>query len=1024
MNYPRGSEWRRWDLHVHTPFSVLSNEFRLDFSDYARELFERAAANNIAAIGVTDYFSIKGYRELKRLREDETWLQSLSDEARRHTARLLLLPNVELRGFVITDNEQRDSRVNYHVLFSDELSPDEIEANFLSRLEFTAIGAPGRQDEKWTLTDANIAELGTRLKQQHPNFTQSPMEVGMMNAIIDHGDVSAVLAGQQSRFEDKYVLVAPIDEDLSQLRWDGQGHLVRKVFIQKSGMVFSANAATREFSLGRRHVNLAAYLEEFATQKPCIHGSDAHSLKRLFEPDGRMYNWIKADPTWRGLRMLLSEPDARTFIGPRPPQLDAARLRLANTIDAVTIARVPGSAGSEIWFDNTVPLNAGMCAIIGNRGNGKSALAEVVALLGDTQRSASFSFLSANRFRHPRIGKAGQFQASAVWGDGTQTAARRLDQIPLTTAVERVRYIGQGFLEDLCNEIDRGEDGRFNTELQSVIFSHVPQADRQARGSLGALLTYLGQGISEEIVRLQDDIGSLNAQILTVGDHLRPNYRAALVAKQVEIARQLAAHDAVRPATVLEPEAAEQSPEQVALRERARELRETLEQRSNAIVERQREDAELAARNGAATRLLDRVRVLSGAYQSFVEQSSEDARAARVELASIVAVEINDSPLREVTVEIGASRDAIRLDLDPEGTGLARQRANEADELRSVEEQLNLPQRDYHAYLDAVEVWESARQALLGSEDESETVEGIAAQIRNLGQLPQQLDVLMARRRERVSQIVQAKTRLRRQYEELHRPVSEFLSSEPLVSHATSDFRFEAAVGETGFLGQFLSMIDQRRLGAFAGADEGRATIEGLLAEVDWTVEDQATGFPEVVTNLLLGTDRRYEHIGEQLRQGTSPIDLLNYLFGLNYLVPTYRLTWSGRSLSELSPGERGTLLLVFYLLVDRSDVPLVIDQPEENLDNETVYGTLVPCMRDARLRRQVVVVTHNPNLAIACDADQIIYAEIHKNARNRVDYESGSIEDPAMSKRILDVLEGTRPAFDHRAVKYAIGGG
>jgi hypothetical protein len=52
------------------------------------------------------------------------------------------------------------------------------------------------------------------------------------------------------------------------------------------------------------------------------------------------------------------------------------------------------------------------------------------------------------------------------------------------------------------------------------------------------------------------------------------------------------------------------------------------------------------------------------------------------------------------------------------------------------------------------------------------------------------------------------------------------------------------------------------------------------------------------------------------------------------------------KELSELSPGERGTLLLVFYLLVDKDDIPLMIDQPEENLDNQTVFDLLVPCIK------------------------------------------------------------------------------
>jgi len=111
--------------------------------------------------------------------------------------------------------------------------------------------------------------------------------------------------------------------------------------------------------------------------------------------------------------------------------------------------------------------------------------------------------------------------------------------------------------------------------------------------------------------------------------------------------------------------------------------------------------------------------------------------------------------------------------------------------------------------------------------------------------------------------------------------------------------------------------------------------------------------------------------------------------------------------------------LLIFYLLVDQNDIPLVIDQPEENLDNQTVFKTLVPCIKDAKKRRQIVMVTHNPNLAVVCDAEQIICAEMQKDHENTVTYISGSIEDPTINGRIVDILEGTRPAFDKRDDKY-----
>src|SRR5438128_4260794 len=112
-------------------------------------------------------------------------------------------------------------------------------------------------------------------------------------------------------------------------------------------------------------------------------------------------------------------------------------------------------------------------------------------------------------------------------------------------------------------------------------------------------------------------------------------------------------------------------------------------------------------------------------------------------------------------------------------------------------------------------------------------------------------------------------------------------------------------------------------------------------------------------------------------------------------------------------------LLLMFYLLIDKEDTPLVIDQPEGNLDNETVFLLLGECIKEAKKRRQIIIVTHNPNLAVACDAEQIVCAKMDQANGNRVDYISGAIEDPQINQLLINILEGTRPAFVNRDAKY-----
>ncbi|MGH8546012.1 MAG: TrlF family ATPase, partial [Gammaproteobacteria bacterium] len=106
----------------------------------------------------------------------------------------------------------------------------------------------------------------------------------------------------------------------------------------------------------------------------------------------------------------------------------------------------------------------------------------------------------------------------------------------------------------------------------------------------------------------------------------------------------------------------------------------------------------------------------------------------------------------------------------------------------------------------------------------------------------------------------------------------------------------------------------------------------------------------------------------------------------------------------------------------DKGDTPLIIDQPEGNLDNHTVAKVLVDCIKETRKKRQVFIVTHNPNPAVVCDADQVVHASMDKANGNAITYTSGSLENPVMSKYVTDVLEGTRWAFDVRDSKYEVG--
>ncbi len=114
-------------------------------------------------------------------------------------------------------------------------------------------------------------------------------------------------------------------------------------------------------------------------------------------------------------------------------------------------------------------------------------------------------------------------------------------------------------------------------------------------------------------------------------------------------------------------------------------------------------------------------------------------------------------------------------------------------------------------------------------------------------------------------------------------------------------------------------------------------------------------------------------------------------------------------------------LLLLYLALDDNDNRPLVIDQPEENLDPKSVFDELVNLFTKAKSHRQVVMVTHNANLVINTDADQIIIAESGPNPHGArtlppISYRSGGLESAEIRKAVCDILEGGESAFQERA--------
>jgi predicted ATP-dependent endonuclease of OLD family len=114
---------------------------------------------------------------------------------------------------------------------------------------------------------------------------------------------------------------------------------------------------------------------------------------------------------------------------------------------------------------------------------------------------------------------------------------------------------------------------------------------------------------------------------------------------------------------------------------------------------------------------------------------------------------------------------------------------------------------------------------------------------------------------------------------------------------------------------------------------------------------------------------------------------------------------------------------MILFLQIDRNDTrPLLIDQPEDNLDPASVYDKLVPYFLETKKRRQIIMVTHNPNLVVGTDSDQIIVAKSKIRGDEKLPefyYISGGLGDPEIIKSVCEILEGGEIAFMKRHNRY-----
>ena len=1004
--WPRGAEWRRWDLHVHTPASQLGNSFvGVSWIDYVNELEAAAVHHSIAVVGVTDYMTIEGYEKLLSIQRDPVSPRLTS---------VLLLPNIEFRCSPQTKEGQA---LNIHLLVNT-LDVDHVEK---LKKALRNLRVSYKKQTYGCIRD----ELIEFAKAQDPSLNDeiAAYKFGVEQFKPSHTEVFDWLEADGWLKANSVVGIANGKDGISGLPLDSFA-ATRDELLCRSHFVFSGNPSDRQHYLGLKPGFLAAEIKrQYNSLKPCFHGSDAHTVDKLFEPDKKRYCWIKADPTFRGLQQAIKEPDARSFIGEKPPKLVEVDGNRTYFIDRVDISKNTESSLSEAWLDGcSIPLNTDLVAIIGDKGSGKSALADVIALLGRTRPNSHFSFLKKDRFR----GKSGsgdparQFTAKITWLSG-EPHSTNLSVDPPEGSAELIRYLPQGYFEILCTEHTSGKSNAFQRELQSVIFDHASDEIRLGSLDFDQLVELQEGGFRDQLIEYRKELTRINRDIENFEGQSQPQVKRSLQEILELKKKQIEEHNLSKPAPL--PKPTEQlSPEQQAAANQLEAVAEKLKEVDAKVAQDATATSSIAAKRKAVQSIRDRARLLERQHAQFLVETAADFLALGLNQSELVSLAIKMAPLdaaesKWLTEEPGRIESRTKLESSRHEL-LAEQAA--------MKVKLNEPQLAYQQNLKLIEQWEIKLQELTGAVDAPETLSGLQARIAQLDELPAQLISKRERRLRLTGEIFDALNSQREARERLFKPVQELIQGNQLNQLIRDEYRlqFQATLGgSSDALASELFSLMKRNSGEFNGDEESDATVKRLSEQFDLGSRSDVLKFVDALEEKIRSAAAKgnLEAVGiaPVMKKDRSASAVYDLLYGLSYLEPRYSLLFQDTEIEQLSPGQRGALLLIFYLLVDKGRNPIILDQPEENLDNETVVSLLVPVLTEAKKRRQIIMVTHNPNLAVVCDAEQVIYSSFVRKNGFKISYLAGSIENPALNAHVVNVLEGTKPAFDNRRMKY-----
>jgi len=950
--YPKGSKWRKWDLHVHTPSSALEHSLGNSWDIYVERLIGAVKTHNIAAIATADYFTIEGYKRLLGYYNPTNRTLSVNEK----TVQVYLIPGVELRLNIFNSNEES---INLHVLFDPNYcSFDFITQNFLEELSIAYRNTP-----RLPLKQQNLLAIGNSIVENiSANFGQDFSGTGeatksdyikrALGAItLSYSTIDDALKAIDEIFEKqnlppKAYLIAIVGKGhggIRSLKWFEENKsfsragLIREHLTHQADVIFSNNQDDKNFYLGKRSdTPPAEIVNRFDMLKPCVWGSDSHSLDNLLHPSNGNtfdYTWIKADVSFEGLKQITYEPELRVRIQQDDPSEEETYAKIDKLeVDFPQDLKIKDKESNEstpfcIQGKQEINFSSNLTCIIGGRGSGKSTLVHVLYNLVSKRDTDRLVKVNSPLF-NLQLGSKDEL--------GKVRSLTKSD-IPQST-----EFFLQNEVEKFAKDIN---------EMSSLI--------RTRLYSLSAIDD--GQKNLQQIEKeWQIAATDVNALISAYDEITRIDQQIALLKQQ---------KDTLKKQT------------DVISSKDYKKIQKEIEEIANTISTfdtYEKESGRIILEISTLIKSIGRLNWEKYEGQSILTALSADLEKRKSELQ----ISFEEARRKHIAADYNTKLDDKKTQLktflkerklSPENIG---EIAVAIQQIADLEEQIKALQQEKIPYQEIYDCKEDTLKVYKDTYSSYESVfKAVASKLQTgLGNL---------------------------KFDDSQTNISfQFKTNDQLLKDAIADF----------IKSHNLSKVSLR-------VDNIQSVIFGNSAIPLSDLISNKSKIVEAVDNSEVADV--HTQIIRELINSTTFVEKLHIRMQQHHFdIKNIRVqTKLGEKLLQnTSFGERCGIVMAIALVAGTN--PIVIDQPEDNLDGKYISEILVPLIRSQKQKRQIILVTRDANIAIGGDSEFILILD--KEERGSV-LLPATVENKVMRPKYIWILDGGEIAFKTREAKYCI---